>query len=159
MFAIGDKIVYPMHGAGIIEGLIEEEVDGIKHTYYEMMLPVGNLKIKISSLKVEKLGLRQVCDKDQVIQIIQNVKVQPMPENWTQRYKENLEKIKSGNLWEVALVFRNLMYREKQRGLSSAEKKMLTKAKQIIVSEIALSQNVEKCKAEEILASSNMQYN
>ena len=155
MFTIGDKVVYPMHGAGVIEGLVEEEVDGRKQIYYEMILPIGNMKIKISSQKVENIGLRQIYSKEEVIHIIKSVQVQPMPENWIQRYKENLEKIKSGNLSEVALVFRNLMYRERQRGLSSAEKKMLTKAKQIIVSEIALSQNVEKNAAEEILTAAN----
>ena len=155
LFNVGDKIVYPMYGAGVIENLEQQEVDGTNQTYYVMVIPVGNLKIKISARKAETLGMRQVYDKEKVLNIIKSAIGQPleMPENWNQRYKENMERIKSGNLLEVAVVFRNLLYREKQRGLSSAEKKMLTTAKQIIVSEIALSQNVEKGIAEEILVS------
>ena len=154
MYSIGDKIVYPMYGAGVIESMVEEEVDGSLHMYYEMMIHVGNLKIKVSADKAESLGVRGIYDKDKVIETIKNVSRESfdMPENWNQRYKENMEKIKSGSLSEVALVFRNLLHRERQRGLSSAEKKMMTTAKQIIVSEIALSQDIEKNIAEDILA-------
>ncbi len=153
MFCKGDKIVYPMYGAGVIEDLELKEVDGNSQTYYVMNIPIGNLKIMISALKADDLGLRPIYAKEEVISIISNVQIIPtdMPENWNQRYKENLEKIKSGKLSEVALVFRNLLLREKRRGLSSAEKKMLTTAKQIILSEIILSQNIEKNSAEELL--------
>ncbi|MCL2616952.1 MAG: CarD family transcriptional regulator, partial [Defluviitaleaceae bacterium] len=99
------------------------------------------------------IGIREVYSKDEVINRVSSVVNTPssMPENWNQRYKENLEKIKTGNLDEVALVFRNLLHRERERGLSSVEKKMLQNAKQIILSEIVLSQDVEKAQAEQLL--------
>ncbi len=154
MYSVGDKIVYPMYGAGVIEELENMEIDGSSQVYYVMYIPTGNLKIKVSAGKADNIGLRQVYEKDQVTEMIKSAKSEPieMAENWNQRYKENLEKIKSGNLTEVSIVFRNLLYRERERGLSSAEKKMLTTAKQIIISELILSQNVEKSIAEEMLS-------
>jgi CarD family transcriptional regulator len=146
-----------MYGAGIIEDTQEKTIDGNIHNYYVMNIPIGNLKIMVSAGNAENLGLRQVYAKDEVIKIINSTtEVRPMnvPENWNQRYKENLEKIKTGKLIEVLEVYRNLSLREKDRGLSSAEKKMLTTVKQIIVSEIILSQNVDKFEAEEMLAES-----
>lgn len=154
MFNVGDKIVYPLYGAGVIEDLEHMEVDGSQQTYYVMFIPTGNLKIKVSVGKAANVGIRQVYEKEKVLSIIKHVINEPidMPENWNQRYKENLEKIKTGNLSEVILVFRNLLHRERQRGLSSAEKKMLTTAKQIIVSEIILTQDMERTAAEEMLS-------
>ncbi len=154
MFTKGDKIVYPMYGAGIIEDLESKEVDGVTQPYYVLRIPVGNLKIMVSALKADFLGIRQVFSKDKVMSIITSVASVPveMSENWNQRYKDNMEKIKSGDLMEVVVVFRNLLLRERERGLSSAEKKLLTTAKQIIVSELILSQDIERNRAEEILS-------
>ncbi|MDR1664529.1 MAG: CarD family transcriptional regulator [Clostridiales bacterium] len=154
MFSKGDKIVYPLYGAGVIEDLEEKEMDGNIQTYYVLRIPVGNLKIMISAGKAESLGIREIYAKDEILGIISSIIGEPidMPENWNQRYKENMERIKSGKLSEVALVFRNLLVRERERGLSTAEKKMMTTAKQIILSELILSQDVEKARAEEILA-------
>jgi CarD family transcriptional regulator len=154
MFRKGDKIVYPLYGAGVIEDLEEKEIDGDCQTYYVLHIPVGNLKIMISASKAENLGIREIYAKDVILQVLASVTEEPaeMPENWNQRYKENMERIKSGRLSEVALVFRNLMHRERERGLSTAEKKMMTTAKQIILSELILSQEVERPRAEEILA-------
>jgi len=153
MFNKGDKIVYPLYGAGIIEDLEEKEIDGIHQMYYVLRIPVGNLKIMISASKATSLGIREIYAKDEIVRVMSRVIDVPidMPENWNQRYKENMERIKSGKLEEVALVFRNLRERERERGLSTAEKKMMTTAKQIILSELILSQDVEKDRAEDIL--------
>ncbi len=153
MYCKGDKIVYPMYGAGVIEDLEHKEVDGNQHIYYVLRIPVGNLKISVSALKAEHLGIRQVYHKDEVMDVINSVRSNPvdMPDNWNQRYKENLERIKTGKLSEAALVYRNLLIRERLKGLSSAEKKLLTNAKQIIVSELILSQNIDKSQAEDLL--------
>jgi len=154
MFNKGDKIVYPLYGAGVIEDLEEKEIDGNQQWYYVLRIPVGNLKIMISAGKAESLGIREIYGKDEIVGVIGSVVDIPidMPENWNQRYKENMERIKSGKLEEVALVFRNLRERERERGLSTAEKKMMTTAKQIILSELILSRDVEKSDAEDILA-------
>lgn len=156
VFAKGDKVVYPLYGAGVIEDLEEKLIDGGEQIYYVMRIPVGDLKIMVSAGKAEGMGIRRIYDKEEVIRIISSVDNVPveMADNWNQRYKDNMDKIKSGKLNEVAVVFRNLLRREKERGLSSAEKKMLTTAKQIIVSELILSQNIDKGQAEEVLANS-----
>jgi CarD family transcriptional regulator len=133
--------------------LEEREIDGNRQLYYVLRIPVGNLKIMINSGKAESLGIREIYNKDTILEVIGSVADLPidMPENWNQRYKENMERIKSGKLEEVALVFRNLRDRERERGLSTAEKKMMTTAKQIILSELILSQDVDKPTAEDIL--------
>lgn len=151
MFSIGDKIVYPMYGAGVIENLEEKNIDGESILYYVVQIPVGNLKIMISTNKAEKLGIREVSASEEVMSIIENVTPISMPDNWNQRYKENLERIKTGELKKVVEVFKTLIYREREKSLSSAEKKLLGTSKQIILSELILSQNIAKEEAEAIL--------
>ena len=154
LYAKGDAVVYPMHGAGIIEDFEEKNIDGIWRNYYVLHIPIGGLKIMLSADAMEAVNMRKVmssCDIARVMDDVVNMPIGPAAENWNQRYKENLEKIKSGRLSDAALVFRSLYFREKQRGLSSAEKKMLTTVKKIMLSEIMLSYNVEKPEAEKIL--------
>lgn len=154
MFDIGDKVVYPMYGAGVIENLEEKNIDGNIILYYVLKIPVGNLKIMISANKAETLGIRKVSESGKVLDIIKDVSPIVMPDNWNQRYKENLERIKTGELKKVVEVFKTLIFRERIKSLSSAEKKMLGTAKQIILSELILSQDIKKEKAEEILEES-----
>lgn len=153
MYAIGDKIVYPPYGAGVIDDIEEKDVDGQLLYYYVLHIPVGNLKIMISVAKAESLGVRIIYPKNEMLDVIKSILNEPivMADNWNQRYKDNMEHIKSGNLADVALVYRNLMLRERERGLSTAEKKMMTTAKQVILSELILSQEVDKPEAESIL--------
>ena len=153
MYQKGDKIVYPLYGAGVIEDLEDKELDGEKQTYYVLNIPVGNLKIMISAAKAETQRVRSVHHKDTIMgELIETPDTYSnMPDNWNQRYKENMERIRTGELSQVSLVFRNLLLRERQRGLSTAEKKMMTTAKQIILSELILSLDVDKAIAEEIL--------
>lgn len=163
LFITGDKIVHPLYGAGIIEDVQEKLVDGQLNSYYTMNIAVCNLRIVVSSKKAGELGLRYVYESDRVLDVINSyTEIYPVnvPENWNQRYKNNMEKIKSGDLLEVLSVYRNLIFREKERGLSSAEKKLLTTVKQIVLSEIILTQEIEKIDAEEMLADSlNSCYN
>jgi len=151
MYQKGDSIVYPLYGAGVIEDIEEKEIDGELQTYYVLNIPVGNLKIMISAAKAEGQKVRHVHGKDEIMGLVSGAKETAMPDNWNQRYKENMERIKSGELEQVAVVFYNLLLRERERGLSTAEKKMMTTAKQIILSEIILSLGVDKNEAEEIL--------
>jgi len=153
MYKIGDKIVYPLYGAGVIEGLEDKEIDGQLQTYYVLSIPVGNLKLMISSSKAEAHKVREIHSKEDILEKL-NIAAESIlsvPDNWNQRYKENMERIKTGELVVVASVFKNLLLRERERGLSTAEKKMMTTTKQIIISEIILSMNVEKIDAEQIL--------
>ena len=155
MYQIGEKIVHPLYGAGIIENLEEKEVEGTMQTYYVLQIPVGNLKIMISAAKAGTQGIRGVHGKDEIIRVISSIAHTEvdMPDNWNQRYKENMERIKSGQLAEVSLVFRNLLLRERERGLSTAEKKLMTTAKQIILSELILSKDIDRPEAETLLES------
>jgi len=151
MYTKGDKIVYPLYGAGVIEDVEQKEIDGETQFYYVLTIPVGNLKIMISAVKAESQRVRYVHGSDEILGLIAAAAEIEMHDNWNQRYKENMERIKTGELAQVAIVFYNLLLRERERGLSTAEKKMMTTAKQIILSELILSLDVTKERAEEIL--------
>ena len=145
MFNVGDKIVYPMHGAGVIESIEEKEILGSKQNYYVMKMPVGDMKVMIPTLNVEGIGIREIidsCDVDKVYEILQDQSVN-VTNNWNKRYRENMTKIKSGNIYEVADVVRSLMIREREKGLSTGERKMLNSARQIMVSELVLAEGTD----------------
>lgn len=153
MFKIGDKVVYPMHGAGIIESIEEKEVLGEKRKYYILQLPVGDMKVMIPINNGEGVGLREVIDWEGVEKVLHIMRQQctAMSPNWNRRYRANLEKIKSGNIYEVAEVVRNLMKRDREKGLSSGERKMLENARQILISELVLATELEEEKAQSLL--------
>lgn len=142
MFQVGDKVVYPMHGAGIIESIEEREVLGEIRKYYVMHLPVGNMKVFVPLNSVGSLGLRDVIDQSQIETVLAVLQSKNVPTTlaWNRRYRANLEKIKSGDILEVAEVVRSLSYREKEKGLSTGEKKMYENACQILVSELVLAE-------------------
>ncbi|QSQ08938.1 RNA polymerase-binding transcription factor CarD [Koleobacter methoxysyntrophicus] len=155
MFNIGDKIVYPMHGAGVIEAIEEKEILGEKQKYYIMKLPIGDMKVMIPLNSVAEVGLRKVIkdrEIDKVFEVLKSKKT-AMSSNWNHRYRANLEKIKSGDIYKVAEVVRNLMLREKEKGLSTGERKMLENARQILVSELVLAKGIDEAEAEGILDS------
>ncbi|MCL2048512.1 MAG: CarD family transcriptional regulator [Defluviitaleaceae bacterium] len=151
MYQKGDKIVYPLYGAGVIESIEEKEIEGEPQTYYVLNIPVGNLKIMISAAKARDLRIRLIHSSDDIKTFLLNATKIVMPDNWNQRYRENMERIKSGELPEVAAVYYNLLLRERERGLSTAEKKVMTTSKQIILSELILALEVEKNEAEDIM--------
>lgn len=133
-----------MHGAGVIESIEEKEILGEKRRYYVMKIPVGNMKVMIPMDNVGSIGLREVADQgimDEVESILQTEET-PMSTNWNQRYRANMDKIRSGDIVEVADVVRNLVLRERQKGLSTGERKMLDNARQILVSEIVLAKEI-----------------
>jgi CarD family transcriptional regulator len=152
VFSVGDKVVYPMHGAGVIEAIEEKEVLGQKRKYYIMRLPIGNMKVMVPITNGSNLGLREVInsgDVERVITVLQD-RNDVVTSNWSLRYRQHLEKIKSGNIFEVAEVVRNLYLREKEKGLSTGERKMLDTARQILLSELSLAREDEN--AERMLA-------
>ncbi|HHW44803.1 MAG: CarD family transcriptional regulator [Thermoanaerobacteraceae bacterium] len=155
MFKIGDKVVYPMHGAGIIEAIEEKEVLGEKRQYYILRLPVGDMKVMIPIANCREVGLREVIDGAGVQKVmhILREKGKPMSSNWNRRYRANLEKIRTGDIYEVAEVVRNLIKRDKEKGLSSGERKMLENARQILISELALATELEEEKAQSMVDS------
>ena len=151
VFSIGDRVVYPMYGAGIIEGIEEKLIDGVNIIYYVLGISVGDLKIMVSMNKAEKGGLRYVSPADEVKNIVYEAKPIEMPDNWNQRYQNNLETLKTGDLFKTTEIFKTLTLRERVKSLSSIEKKLMGTAKQMILSEIILSHEVDKPLAEELL--------
>lgn len=141
MFNVGDFIVYPMHGAGTIDAIEEKDILGEKQSYYILKMP-GEVKVMVPTNKAEQIGVRSIIDKssaDKVFSILEEDETE-MSMNWNKRYRDNMDKMKSGDIYEVADVVRNLSFKQKEKGLSTGEKKMLINAKQILVSELVLAE-------------------
>ena len=154
MFDIGEYIAHPLHGAGKIDSVVKKRIDGAERDYYVMKLPVGEMKVMIPVNGCESIGVRPVIsatEAKKVIAAIKNIEVS-MTQNWNKRYRENMLKIKSGNLLEVAEVVKGLMLRDVERGLSTGERKMLHSAKQIFMSELVISLNKSYEEVEEIIS-------
>ena len=154
MFNIGDKVVYPMHGAGIIQDIEEKNILGEKTAYYIIKMP-GEVKVMVPTAKAEEIGMRNIIDGETASKVFQVLETDSteMSLNWNKRYRDNMEKMKSGDIYEVADVVRNLSFKQKERGLSTGEKKMLLNAKQILVSELTLAENAQKEAIEELIDS------
>lgn len=150
-YNIGDKVVYPMHGAGIIESIEEKKILNEKQKYYIMKMPLGDMKVMIPTENILEIGIRDVIEKTEALSVIDAFKEYGADtnSNWNRRYRENMLKIKTGDILEVAYVVKTLMLREKKKGLSTGERKMLNTSKQILISELALAQIAP---AEEIAA-------
>ncbi|MEW5920862.1 MAG: CarD family transcriptional regulator [Bacillota bacterium] len=147
MFNIGDKVVYPMHGAGVIEAIEDKEILGAKKKYYVMNMPLGGIKVMIPLDNVEKVGLRDVIVKsavEQVFNILESTEEEPANGNWNRRYRANMDKIKSGNIYKVAEVARSLLIREEEKGLSSGERRMLESTRQILASELLMVKGIDR---------------
>ena len=144
MYQIGDKVVHPMHGAGVIDSIVRKKVAGKVQDYYLLKLSTGSMMVMIPTEHSDEIGVRPVVSGQVATHILsemEDIQVD-MTSNWNQRYRENMLRIKSGNLLEVAKVVKGLMYRETQKGLSTGERKMLHSAKQILISELVLAQSM-----------------
>ena len=146
VFQVGDRVVYPMHGAGVIEAIEEHEVLGERQQYYVMKLPIGDMKIMIPTQGVQEIGLREVMSESECNRVFQILRSsgEELSDNWNRRYRANVEKLKTGDIYEVAEVVRNLSCREKDKGLSTGEKKMLDNARQILISELILAKDIQE---------------
>lgn len=144
MFKVGEKVVYPVHGAGIIESIEQQEVLGEIRSYYVLKLSTGGLKVLVPVDGVEHAGLRSICSCAVLEEVRAILCAEPSPweDNWNRRYRTNMDKIKSGDIKEIAEVVRNLTLRDMGRGLSSGEKRMLDNAKKILISEIVLAKSI-----------------
>lgn len=144
MFSIGDKVVYPMHGAGTIEAIESKELLGQTEDYYVIKMPVDGVKVMVPTKKAQNIGVREIVARDEVEKVYSLLE-KPMEElscdsNWNKRYSSNIDKIKSGSLKEVTEVFKELSHRHMEKGLSLGEKKMLNTSKNILLSELVLCQ-------------------
>ena len=153
MYSIGDKVVYPMHGAGVIADIEEKEILGKLQKYYVMKLPFGDMKVMFPMSNTDGIGIRDVINEEEADNVLKSFKEYSSDciQNWNKRYRENMVKIKSGNIYEVARVVKALMCRDKEKGLSTGERKMLTNAKQILISELVLAKGSCQKDIEKIL--------
>ena len=143
MFNVGDRIAHPMHGAGVIDSIVTRHIDGADKKYYALQLPSADMLVMIPVESSENIGVRPIIEPQEADRIISSIADSEvnMTQNWNKRYRENMLKIKSGDLMEVAEVIKGLMLRDTDRGLSTGERKMLHSAKQILISEIVLSKS------------------
>lgn len=153
MYSIGDKVVYPMHGAGIIEAIEEKEILGITQKYYVMKMPLGDMKVMIPMNNCNGIGIRDIIDSEEADKVLVSFKKfeADYSLSWNKRYRENMLKIKTGDIYEVAEVVKTLMGRDRDKGLSTGERKMLSNAKQILISEIVLAKDSKQHDIEIIL--------
>ena len=152
MFAVGDKVVYPMHGAGIIECIEKRKVDGATVDYFVLQMLLGDMKVMIPVKNVDKVGVRHIINKKILPQVEKVLK--DRPENvmkqitWNRRFNLYLDKMKSGNIFEVADVVRTLAVQELDKKLSTGERRLFNTAKHILLSEIMMVRSYDQNKSE-----------
>ncbi len=153
MFHKGDTVVHPEHGAAVIEELREREILGERRKYFVLRVAYGDLTLLVPVDNTEEVGLRQVVSKSEVKKVLDVLRQDEskMAANWSRRFKNNIEKLRSGDIYQVAEVVRNLSIRERDRGLSAGEKRMIAKARQILVSELTYATGGTEEKAEAMI--------
>ena len=147
MYQVGDRVVHPMHGAGIIESIVQGQLG----SYYVFRMPSGGLTLKIPTGSCGAIGVRALSTSGRIREVLSAIPGLEIDRttNWNRRYRENLNRLKSGDLLEVAKVAKGLMLRDARRGLSTGERKMLHSARQILISEIGLAQSISYQEAED----------
>ena len=153
MFKIGDKIVYPNHGAGTIDSIEKKEFLGEEKDYFILKMPIGSMDISIPIANIDKMNIREVIDKEEGDQVLKILDDEPtkMPSNWNVRYRQNQEVIKTGDIFEIAKMVRNLAILDNEKGLSTTEKKLLNRARRIMASELVMAGSLKKDQAEEMI--------
>jgi CarD family transcriptional regulator len=149
-FRVGDKIAHPLHGAGIIERLETRRVNGCDKDYYVLKLPGGDMVVMIPTDSCSEIGVRPIVDSVEIEKLFSAIPAldTDMTSNWNKRYRENMQRIRSGDMLEVASVIKCLMHRDLQRGLSTGERRMLHSAKRILLSEIVMANDASMEEAE-----------
>lgn len=149
MFEVGERIVYPLHGLAIVKKIIEKEIEDESLKYYVIEIPKEELVVKVPIKNAEEIGLRRVISSDEVAGIFKIFLKgkSKMSKNWNRRFKKNIERMKTNDITKIAVVVRNLSLKKRDSGLSIREKRMLEKAKEILISEIACAQNINEKEA------------
>ncbi len=156
MFNVGDLAVYPAHGVGVIEAIEQKAIGGNQHTFYVMRILENDMKILVPKGNVNQVGLREVMTRDQaeeVYSILKDRDVEFTPQAWNRRYREYMEKIKTGSVKDLAVVLRDLYLLQMDKPLSFGEKKMLESAKTLLIKEIAIAKGIEESKVQEEIES------
>jgi len=153
MFNIGERVVYPMHGAGVIESIEEREILGARRKYYIMKMPIGDMQVMIPLDQMDDIGIRKVINSEEIENVLDVLTsdTTKMHQNWNRRYRANMDLIKSGDIYEIAEVVRNLTLMDKAKGLSTGERKMLSNARQILLSEVVLVAEISEQEASSLI--------
>ena len=146
MYKVGDKVVYPHHGAGTVVKKESREVLGEKREYLTIQILHNDMTVNVPCENAEKVGLRKVIDEKTVEKVLQSLTGDgtTMPKNWNRRFKHNRDKMKTGDIFELAEVVRNLSLRDHEKGLSTGEQQMFVKAKKILVSELMYAKGMDE---------------
>ena len=158
MFEVGDKVVYPHHGAGTVVKKEVREVLGEKREYLTIKILHNDMTVNVPCENAEKVGLRKVIDEKMMRLVVKALTGggTEMPKNWNRRFKHNRDKMKTGDILELAEVVRNLSLRDHEKGLSTGEKQMFVKAKKILASELMYAKELDEDEAgvwlDEVLA-------
>lgn len=149
-FRIGDRVTHPLHGAGVIDSIVTRRVNGAEVQYYVMKLPGGDMVVMIPFNSCEEIGVRPIVDAPTIERLFSSIPAIHVnsTSNWNKRYRENMLRLRSGDILEVATVIKGLMCREAERGLSTCERRMLHSAKQILLSEVVLANDSTYAEAE-----------
>ncbi len=151
MYQVGDRVVYPMYGAGVIQSIEDREMLGKTQAYYVLHMPIGDMQVMVPVMQTQQAGLRPVITKEQALDVLLDFEQMQvaMDQNWNKRYRENLLRIKSGDTKQTTEVVKGLMLRERERALSTGERKMLLMAKNILFSELMFSLGFSRSELEE----------
>jgi CarD family transcriptional regulator, regulator of rRNA transcription len=146
LYKVGDKVVYPHHGAGTVVKREKKEVLGEKREYLTIKIDHNDMTVNVPAENAERVGLRKVIDEDAVKKVVKYLTSggTEMPKNWNRRFKHNRDKMKTGDIFELAEVVRNLALRDGEKGLSTGEKQMYVKAKKILASELMYAKNMNE---------------
>ena len=149
MYKVGDKVVYPHHGAGTVVKKEKRKVLGEEREYLEIRILHNDMTVNVPAENAERVGLRKVIDKQTVEQVLKALTGggTAMPKNWNRRFKHNRDKMKTGDIFELAEVVRNLSLRDHEKGLSTGEKQMFVKAKKILASELMYAKGMDEDEA------------
>lgn len=150
-FKVGDTVVYPHHGAAVVEAIEEREIGGTKIEYLVLQIRQSDLTVRVPAKNAEKVGVRDVVSEEELLKVFSVLREVDVEEtgNWSRRYKANQERLASGDVNQVAGVIRDLWRRDQDKGLSAGEKRILAKARQILVGELALVAHLDEEKARE----------
>ena len=158
MYKVGDKVVYPHHGAGTVVKKEVREVLGAKREYMTIQIAHNDMVVNVPTENAERVGLRRVISEEMVNKVVKALSGSgtQMPKNWNRRFKHNRDKMKTGDIFELAEVVRNLSLRDHEKGLSTGEKQMFVKAKKILASELMYAKQMDEDQAaawlDEVLA-------
>jgi len=149
VFIAGDMAVYPAHGVGVIESIETQTVAGMDHSFYVMKIIENDMKIMIPTRNSANVGLRAIIGRDEVesvMVILRERDIEISAQTWNRRYRDYMEKIKTGSIFEVAVVLRDLFLLSVDKDLSYGERKMMDTAKNLLVKEISLARNIDEDK-------------